>query len=281
MPLGNEVATLRRIKLPNTRAYDRAGTGDHSLFSDKHCCVCGKPVSDPQDWLLLSRRDDGTFEFAILHPTDATADERQMALWVAPVGADCLRKNSELKPFVIDRRGAVPPPATPAVETHEFVEPPPTSSIRALCWKVVVGNDRCWQPIDAPTHTQPAATPARLEEIRARYEAAMKVIDDLNHARREWTMSIPARPDCDPDLIIAASLKDNSALLDLVASRDADIATLRTQLAGLWDEAAKVADEEASSWTHAHGDVGAEAARAIARLLRARAAQVGKGDKDG
>lgn len=96
----NEVVE-RRIKLPNTRAYDRAGTGDHSLFSDKHCCICGKSVTDPQDWLLLSRASDGTFEFAILHPTDATAQERETSLWVAPIGSDCLRKNTALKPFVI------------------------------------------------------------------------------------------------------------------------------------------------------------------------------------
>lgn len=101
---------LRRIKLPNTRAYDRAGTGDHSLFSDKHCCVCGKSVSDPQNWLLLSRAEDGTFEFAILHPTDASAAEREASLWVAPIGSDCLRKNSALKPFVISRAATIPSP---------------------------------------------------------------------------------------------------------------------------------------------------------------------------
>jgi hypothetical protein len=90
----------RRITLPNLRAYGRAGVGDHSLFSQKHCCICGKEIASETDWLLLARAADGSFEFAILHPNDATLDERQAGLWVAPIGPDCLRKNSVLKEFV-------------------------------------------------------------------------------------------------------------------------------------------------------------------------------------
>jgi len=97
----------RRIKLPNDKAYDRASArgreSGYSLFSEKHCCVCGKEIKFRAwtDWLLLSRADDGSFEFAILHPNDATAKEREAGLWVAPIGPDCLRRHPELAPFVL------------------------------------------------------------------------------------------------------------------------------------------------------------------------------------
>jgi hypothetical protein len=35
---------------------------------------------------------------------------------------------------------------------------------------------------------------------------AHALIDDLCNGRREWIMSVPARPDYDPDLVIAAAL---------------------------------------------------------------------------
>ena len=51
------------------------------------------------------------------------------------------------------------------------------------------------------------------DEIKARYDAAHQMISDLCKPRRsegarEWIMSIPARPDYDPDLVISDSLKD-------------------------------------------------------------------------
>lgn len=43
-------------------------------------------------------------------------------------------------------------------------------------------------------------------EGMAKIEAAQQMVSDLNHRRREWYLSIPARPDNDPDLIIHAGL---------------------------------------------------------------------------
>ena len=40
----------------------------------------------------------------------------------------------------------------------------------------------------------------------AKYTAALRMISDLNEGRREWLMSIPARPKYDPDLVIADAL---------------------------------------------------------------------------
>lgn len=54
---------------------------------------------------------------------------------------------------------------------------------------------------DAARDMSPAAVEARLK-------AAEAVIHDLCAGTRRWTMSIPARPDYDPDLIIADALRD-------------------------------------------------------------------------
>lgn len=53
-----------------------------------------------------------------------------------------------------------------------------------------------------------------LEEIEARREAAHQMVSDLCHRKREWIMSIPARRDYDPDLIIAASLDDIPKMIE-------------------------------------------------------------------
>lgn len=58
-----------------------------------------------------------------------------------------------------------------------------------------------------------------------RYEAAMQMISDLCNGRRKWLMSIPAQPNSDPDLVIAASLADVPKLV-------AEIERLRAKLAG-------------------------------------------------
>jgi hypothetical protein len=55
--------------------------------------------------------------------------------------------------------------------------------------------------------------PADLLAIAERELAAHAMISDLCHRRREWIMSIPARPDHDPDLVIGASLRDVLRLL--------------------------------------------------------------------
>lgn len=87
--------TGHRIVLPNTRAYDAAGTGDHSLFSREHCCICGRPAKG-DNWLLLARAPDGTREFAI-SSTVGLSDEERRSVWIAPIGPDCLRQHPELR----------------------------------------------------------------------------------------------------------------------------------------------------------------------------------------
>lgn len=61
----------------------------------------------------------------------------------------------------------------------------------------------------------------RLDEIRKRHEAARLMISALckpkgSEGARRWVMSIPARPDHDPDMVIAASLRDIPDLLEEV-----------------------------------------------------------------
>lgn len=46
-----------------------------------------------------------------------------------------------------------------------------------------------------------------------RNDAARQMVSDLCHGERDWIMSIPARRDWDPDLIISASLRDVRTLL--------------------------------------------------------------------
>lgn len=53
----------------------------------------------------------------------------------------------------------------------------------------------------------------RIEAIRERLKAAHTMVSDLCHGRRDWVMSIPARPDYDPDLVIGAALSDGDKLM--------------------------------------------------------------------
>lgn len=54
---------------------------------------------------------------------------------------------------------------------------------------------------DAKRDMSPAAVDARLE-------AALAMVAALCHGERRWTMSIPAQPGQDPDLVIADALRD-------------------------------------------------------------------------
>jgi hypothetical protein len=99
-----------KIELPNSLAYEKAGNGDHSLYSPEHCCVCGRKLinlhinigsSSAVAWLLLTRATDGSREYAISGPQIATHEELQSGLWIAPIGPDCLRKHPELHSALI------------------------------------------------------------------------------------------------------------------------------------------------------------------------------------
>lgn len=52
-----------------------------------------------------------------------------------------------------------------------------------------------------------------LDEIRARQEKADKTVVDLCQGEIKWRMSIPARPDSDPDIVIMDSLCDIPKLI--------------------------------------------------------------------
>jgi len=74
------------------------------------------------------------------------------------------------------------------------------------------------------------------ERVRARYEEACQMIADLCKPRthpehRDWTMSIPARPDYDPDLVIRDSLDDIPTLLERVEAAEARAERAEAELA--------------------------------------------------
>ncbi len=46
-----------------------------------------------------------------------------------------------------------------------------------------------------------------VKTVDEKIEAAQKMVSDLCHQRRRWIMSIPARPDYDPDLVIGGALR--------------------------------------------------------------------------
>lgn len=52
-----------------------------------------------------------------------------------------------------------------------------------------------------------------LEAIKGRLEAAIQMVSDLCHKRREWIMSIPLREGYDPDVVIGASQGDFRKLI--------------------------------------------------------------------
>jgi hypothetical protein len=75
----------------------------------------------------------------------------------------------------------------------------------------------------------------RLLEIAEREKKAHRMIQSLCTPRgfeghRDWIMSIPARLDDDPDLVIAASLGDIPYLLSLVKAQQEKIAELQKEI---------------------------------------------------
>lgn len=52
--------------------------------------------------------------------------------------------------------------------------------------------------------------------VRVRFEAARQMVSDLCTGKRDWTMSVPIRPDYDPDVVIAAALADIPKLLEVL-----------------------------------------------------------------
>lgn len=66
-------------------------------------------------------------------------------------------------------------------------------------------------------------TPLTPEQVQLSYSSAQRCIDELCQGSRKWTMSVPARPDHDPDLVICRALEDQQKLITaLLAQVPAD-----------------------------------------------------------
>ena len=61
-------------------------------------------------------------------------------------------------------------------------------------------------------------TPQHVQESITR---AIKVVDELCHGKRRWTMSIPARPDEDPGLVISIALSKAATCIRQMQSENA------------------------------------------------------------
>ena len=75
-------------------------------------------------------------------------------------------------------------------------------------------------------------TPA---EMRTDIDAANAEVNALCHGSRRWTMTVPAEPDRDSDLVIARALSDASALLAQLAEEQAKVERLEGEKATLVD----------------------------------------------
>jgi len=58
----------------------------------------------------------------------------------------------------------------------------------------------------------------QLLQIRSNLDNAHKMVSDLCHVKRTWTMSIPARPGYDPDLVIGQALRDAERMFTILSS---------------------------------------------------------------
>lgn len=47
-----------------------------------------------------------------------------------------------------------------------------------------------------------------MDDLRERMEAALQLVHDLAQGKRSWTLSVPARPDYDPDLVLSSVLRE-------------------------------------------------------------------------
>jgi hypothetical protein len=98
-------------------------------------------------------------------------------------------------------------PATPTTDEcscgHPYVRFVGKNRITTCAW--------CSKPkprgFVSPDPVRPTPAPPASEEVlEARVRAAYDMIQALNDGRRKWIMSIPARVDHDPDLVIHVAL---------------------------------------------------------------------------
>lgn len=81
------------IKIPTSASYSKNYAG----HSGEHepCCVCGKAVKAPRHYLHMHCGGSHAVTEAEAATLPDNAD-----LGMQPVGADCLRKHPELRPYV-------------------------------------------------------------------------------------------------------------------------------------------------------------------------------------
>ncbi len=70
----------------------------------------------------------------------------------------------------------------------------------------------------------------RYNEYREHLDRANLVLSELCLGEREWLMSIPVRPEHDPDLIIGAALNDLGKLITEAAALEARVKELEGML---------------------------------------------------
>ena len=71
------------------------------------------------------------------------------------------------------------------------------------------------------TPTKPATSSSKKTpaEVLEGIEKAQRMVSELCAGRRTWIMSIPARPDYDPDLVIGQALHDARTLIEEQAAQ--------------------------------------------------------------
>lgn len=96
----------------------------------------------------------------------------------------------------------------------------------------------------------------------SRWKQAHKVISDLCHQRIKWAMSIPARPDVDPDLILGSIIQDArriaAAQAEKIVELEAQLAEVKNAL--MVSEEYRVAYEDGKGRLYAMGGEICEAA---------------------
>ena len=95
--------------------------------------------------------------------------------------------------------------------------------------------------------SDPTITKEEREAISTRRRAAAAMISALckptyDPDHRDWMMSIPARPDHDPDLVIGAALRDNRTLLAALETAEVQIAEQSARIAELERENEKLCE---------------------------------------
>lgn len=103
----------RRLMLCQADSWDRFA-GQHSVYSEEHCCYCGKPIKPNAARLRTCRTSDG--EWWLIPDRPLAEDEREpFGMVVLPIGPGCLRRHPEFRFAIV--REVQAPLATKAVQS--------------------------------------------------------------------------------------------------------------------------------------------------------------------